>query len=339
MSTTDQFFRYAGCTTLAASMFLAACGGSDAPTVATGGTGGQANPDTPAPTVPVTPVVQPAWASMGVLVAPGQESKVLNLTMCGGEGTNISGDLFNASLTVMANGDVSFKAARTASGTPTELFAMQQSATTSRDFRVSSANGALTSIEYIGNNANQSSTVSIKSDRSIPFIASFPSTGVAGSEYIYCRSGADIASLTPAAAFLPSEARAASGFFAGVTGIVQDGSVGPSYDASIRDGVFFWLNNWKTAPAQDRLGSSVNLTNGQLFNGSGYTSSTGFAASPAPERVVFSSALQGGSYRENYRAARGETPEFRSIELQILNSMSSAYYFLLRQGTLLSVND
>ena len=160
-----------------------------------------------------------------------------------------------------------------------------------------------------------------------------------GQEYIYCSSGANIASLTPAIAFLPSEARATSGFFAGVTGIAQDGSVGPGYDASIRDGVFFWLNNWKSAPPGDRLASSVNLTNGQLFNGSGYTSSTGFAASPAPERVVFSSALQDGSYREAYRAADRETPEFRSINLQIRNSMSTTNYDLFRQGMLLSVDD
>ncbi len=333
----DAFFRHAGCTTIAASMFLAACGGSDSPTPTAAANAEQPMPDKPV--VPVVPIVQPAWASMGVLVAPGQESKVFNLTMCGGEGATIIGDLFNASLTVMATGDVSFKAARTASGTPTELFAVQQSAMTARDFRANGSQGALSYIEYTIDQRIALGTkyMTLQAGEGIPFSASFPSA--MGQEYIYCGSGADIASLTPATAFLPSEARAASGFFAGITGIAQDGSVGPSYDASIRDGVFFWRNNWKSAPAQDRLGSSVNLTNAQLFNGSGYTSSTGFAASPAPERVVFSSALQGGSYGETYRAADRETPEFRSINLQIFNSMSTSNYYILRQGTLLSVDD
>jgi hypothetical protein len=305
---------------LTAAMLLAACGG------------GGSNPS-PVPEA----FVQPAWGSMAVMVTPGQASKVFNFP----NGSCAAGEamvaLFNASLEVKANGDVSFKASETESAAATERFALAQSDTKYRKTRIYADDGAASYVDYEMSNANQYSFWAPISP-SFKGISFYAGEGDAlylrnnsledAFSYIECRkteAASDpitVANLTPAIEL--GEQRAANAFLKGATDVVLD-----QYDdfeqPRIVNGELVWRYGGPSTVTPTGVAwpsYSVNLSNGQWFQGLRESLSAGLLSAPAPVRVLFSGLLARGSYKETYHAASDQLPETRLLNLYIDGEVS-----------------
>ena len=321
----NQFaLRGLGVTSLAASMLLVACGGGS------GSSGISSSVDGSSSGTDAAPPAQPAWASAGILVVPGEASKVIALTGCVASGSGVGvvvGDLFNASLTVLANGNVSFRAATSAGGSTIELFTLQQGEMTDRSFAMRADAGTPVGISYSGRSTHLGKNFSLSA--SIGFI-SRRDISESDLQRIVCSGGITVAAMTPAAAFAPGEARVVSQFLAGVNAADE-----ASRDGRIIGGAFHWLSSWQpVSVANARPGSSVNLSTGALFNGFNYNISSGLAATPAPSRVSYSAALNSGYYSEIYRAAIDGSPQRLTAELNVVNPDPTATfsYILRRNG-------
>jgi hypothetical protein len=318
--------------TMSAALLLAACGGTDAPAPAPdGGT----NVGTPTPT-PVVPVVQPAWGSMGVLVAPGQASKIFTFAngSCNAGGGQVS--LFNASLTVMPNGDVSFKAATQENATAVERFSMTNASATSREARFYANEGALGYIDYRMEFNDYDKYISLFAGEGEGLYIYDDNDAAELYDYQCAGNPVTIASLTPATAFLPSEQRVASVMLAGVSDVGLE-QYNDFYSARIVNGVFYWRNFWNGYDSEINgiASSSLNLSNSQLFNGYRQSLGSTLMAAPAPVRVTFNTDVAAGGYfNERYSAANDYSPERKYLYLNKNSSDSYSYEFTRLGNTL-----
>jgi hypothetical protein len=277
---------------LAASMLMAACGGgTDAVPPATA-------LDMPPAATPEVPVVQPAWGSIGVLVAPGQASKVFNFSSCMfvGEGSETFKNFSNVTLQISPEGDVSVKAAISEGGSVQERLNWPLAQTTHRSIKLEGQEGALTRAEYASyknTQDNYSYSFSANAQR-VEVLIRFPTLDIPGAYVVgmICRgSELTMAALTPALAFLPSEQRVVQAMLAGANAVLEN----PSAFERLINGIFYWSQG---SAAQ---GFSLNLSTGKMFKGQRDSGNPqALLPSPAPTPVNFAS-LVSGSYREHYR--------------------------------------
>jgi hypothetical protein len=271
---------------LTAAMLLAACGG-----------GTEIAPESP----PETPITEPAWGSMGILVAPGQASKVFDFPdgSCVASRDGIGGGpVFKVSLSVSSEGNLVVKAAATSTAAAEERFNLSLADSTDRSVRLNASEGALSRITYTMSNSEYSFAMSHNGTRGY-LNASFPWVNLAPFGYIQqirCENGPmSLVSLAPATAFLPSEQRFAKLMLEGAT----DAALDTPQNGYLANGVFYWNYQYEQDPI---LGYSVNLATGKVMQGeraSVNDTFQGFKSSPEPQAVNFAN-LTDGSYQEFY---------------------------------------
>ena len=307
MSRHNPFRKYTSTAglSIAAGMLMSGCGGGGG-----GGGGGETPPVQPDQNQPAPPaIVQPAWGSMGMLVAPGQASKTINLTNCSSPSIQ---EISNASVTITAGGDVSFRAATTAGGTVSELVAMPLAASTRRSLFLDARDGNLSAAEYSYAQAETSTGISLNSGEGV-------SIRISSVQGVICASP-PLSDLTPA--ITPSEQRTASAFLAGVNAADPNQANSPRF-ARLINGIFSWANPSLivTGAANGQTtANTIQISNGHVFKGVLNATNDGLASTnPAPVRVTYSAALLAGRYVERFTAADGNNPTERLVELRISN--------------------